>query len=104
MGSAPLPDLPPPPPATASGVSASAGFEPGPVAASLCGFKLPFGRFKFGFKIPGIDFPPKLPFPYVAFGINCNLSNPIDMSVGLKYGGGRQPNHGVDPDLDDQTP
>jgi hypothetical protein len=69
-----------------------AGFDPGPAAESLCKFQLPFLRFSFGFLIPPINFPPPLPIPFLSLGLSCNVNNPLNLSAGLKPGGGRTAN------------
>jgi hypothetical protein len=81
--------------------SADAGFDDSKPAASLCGFKLPIPYFKFGIKIPSFklpEFPPKIK---LVITINCSLSNPVDFSAGLAWGGGRQGS--FEPDPDDET-
>lgn len=65
------------------------------VVASVCGF---------GIKIPNIPIPPisialpdilslipKIPFPKFAFALTCDPNNPIDITAGLEFGGGRIP-------------
>ena len=92
------PPVPGPPPAAAQASALAAGFQPSPMpVASLCGFKLPVFVFSLGFKQPTI-FP--LPFPEFALslGLNCSLENPIDVSAGVKFGGGRVSNADPDPD------
>lgn len=79
---APPPDAPPPD--EQSVVSADASFEPSEGGVSLCGFKLPGFNFSFGLNIALPAFPPTFSF---AFGLKCDLSNPIDASV--EFGGGR---------------
>jgi hypothetical protein len=91
-------DLPPP-----TDAPINPGLAPSPPAASLCGFSLPKSLFKFGFKLPALAFPPAIPTPYLALGLNCSLSNPLDVSAGLRYGGGRTPNADPDPDLLEQA-
>jgi hypothetical protein len=82
----------------------SAGFSAGPPVASICGFNLPKLFLKLGIPLPAIEFPPKLPIPKIAIGLNCNLQNPLSVSVTVSRGGGRVPNALPDPDLDDSTP
>jgi hypothetical protein len=89
-----------PTPAQASQASADASFVPGPPVAQLCGFKLPSFVPKFSFSLPGgLSFPPKLPTFPVQIGLNCNASNPLNVSAGLSWGGGRVSSG--DPDADD---
>ena len=85
--------------------SASLDFPPSP-KASVCGFSLGLPRFKFGFKLVIPGFPPTLPFPFISLKLSCDLSNPVDITAGLKspFGGGRTPNGEPDPDLTDSFP
>jgi hypothetical protein len=100
MGFPPPPDLPAPTPPTVGGSFST----PKLPAIALCGFKFPPSLFFiFGFKLPSIAFPPKIPLPYLHLALNCNLSNPIDVSAGVAYGGGRASNNNPDPDLDEGT-
>jgi hypothetical protein len=71
-------------------VELDAGFQAGPPAASLCKFKLPLFLFKLAIKLPPLNFPP--PFPTFSFslGLSCDLSNPINVTAGVKFGGGRK--------------
>lgn len=99
MGTAPPKDDPSP--AEQDAASVDAGFALGPPVASLCGFAIPSLRFKFGLKfpgLPGISFPPPLPFPFLSLGIHCDSDNPLDVTAGVKYGGGRVSNAPPDPD------
>jgi hypothetical protein len=83
----------------------SAPFPPSPPALP-CGFALPaLPKFKFGFTLPPLPFPPNIPLPFIAFKLSCNLSSPIDVTGGLKlpFGGGRVNNAPPDPDLDETT-
>lgn len=88
MGSPPPPDAPSP--AQQDVVTADAGFAAGPPVASLCGFAIPSFMFKFGLnlKLPG--FPPPLPKFSLALGLNCDVNNPINLSGGVAFGGGRK--------------
>jgi hypothetical protein len=92
---------PPPTDGPAPTLGVSAGFAPGPPAAILCGYALPTLRFKIGFKLPKFpfSFPPKIPLPFLSLGLNCDLNNPINISAGLKPGGGRASNGLPDPDV-----
>jgi hypothetical protein len=80
--------------------SADAGFQDSKPAATLCGFKIPLPYLKFLINLPSISlnlppFPPKIK---ISLGINCSLSNPVDFSAGLSWGGGRQGSFEPDPD------
>ncbi len=103
MGTAPPPDGPPP--AQQQQIAADASFQAGPPVAQLCGFKLPSLQFSFGFTLPPINFPPKLPSLQAAIGLNCDTDNPLDISAGLDWGGGRVGTQDPDPDdlLDQAT-
>lgn len=97
-----MPGYPPPPdePSVEDQglVDASASFEPGPDAISICGFKFPpTFKFSFGFKLPSLTLPlpPKFSF---SIGINCDLDNPFDVSGGVEWGGGRKASGPRDPD------
>lgn len=99
MGSPPPPDAPPL--AEQKAAAVSAGFEEGPPVASLCGFAIPSFLFKLSFNLPAISFPPPLPSFFIALGLNCSLNNPLDVSAGVPYGGGRQASFDPDPDATD---
>jgi hypothetical protein len=99
MGFAPPPDAPPP--AVQAASSAGAAFAAGPTVDSLCGFALPSlsNLFKFP-ALPAIpNFPPPLPIPRLSLGLNCSTDNPIDITAGIAYGGGRLPTSDPNPDL-----
>jgi hypothetical protein len=69
-----------------------------PEFPDFCGFSLPTASFSFGFVLPTISFPPELPDLRVSLGINCSLSNPVNISAGVPYGGGRVGSFDPDPD------
>lgn len=94
MGSPPPKDNPPP--EEQDIVTADAGFESGPDAIDLCGFKFPpLFKFSFGLNLPSIQLPT---FNFnLAIGLSCS-TNPFDMSAGVKYGGGRVGSGPKDPD------
>lgn len=104
MGTAPQP---PGPPADPPGlITADAGLKPGPKAISLCGFNLffpPTIYFKFGFNLPSFHFPPPLPTFNFSLSLNCDINNPISVSAGITWGGGRKVNAAPDPDLLEQA-
>ncbi len=102
----PDPSLPVPAAPPGFGPSVGAGVTTPPTAAQLCGFKFPpTVFFKFGFVLPPLpfQFPPPLPKVHVGLALNCDLSNPLSVSAGVSFGGGRASNAPADPDLDDST-
>ena len=103
MGSAPPADAPSVAQQAAS--AAGAGFSAGPPLGQLCGFAIPGFTFKLLPSIPPISFPPPLPSFRLSIGLNCSADNPLSVSAGLSYGGGRVSNSDADADLslDQQT-
>lgn len=97
MGSPPPPDGPPPEEQAA--IDASASFEAGPPVTSLCGLEIPSFSFSFGLLLSGISFPPPIPKIKISLGISCDANNPIDVTAGVEYGGGRVATFDPDPDL-----
>jgi hypothetical protein len=89
--------------AGASAIAGGGTFNVGTISTPhfppFCGFKLPFLLFGFSFNVPEFDFPPKLPVFRLSIGINCLLSNPVNISAGVAYGGGRVSTSDPDPDL-----
>lgn len=63
----------------------------GKTVASICGFDIKIPSFPFPPKltISGIPFPPPFPFPKFGFALSCDPKKPIDITAGLKWGGGR---------------
>jgi hypothetical protein len=85
------------------GVDFSVGLPVSPNALTLCGFTFPPAIFfDFGFSLGGFEFPPKLPVLTLGLSINCSLSNPLSVSAGIKWGGGRASNAPSDPDALEQ--
>lgn len=82
-------------------IDLTADFNGPSINASLCNFSIQLPRFSFGLVIPPFQFPPTIPFPTLAFALSCDLSKPIDVSVGLGPGGGRIACFDEDPDLED---
>jgi hypothetical protein len=66
--------------------------------ASLCGFAIPSFLFILKFLLPPLPFPLPLPTFNFSIGLNCDLNNPINVSAGLTWGGGRKPSYDRDPD------
>lgn len=66
----------------------AAGFESGPIGPEICGFQIPGFSYNLGFKLRlptfFFQFPPTF---FFALGLQCDLSNPVDLTYG--YGGGR---------------
>ena len=71
--------------------------------AQVCGVSLTIPIPQINLSIPAIPFPPPLPFPIpqFSFSISCNFDNPVDVSAGLEWGGGRTSNALPDPFLED---
>jgi len=67
-----------------------------------CGLSLKIPSFSFGFTLPTLSFPPAIPIPVFGFTLSCDPHDPIDLTAGLDYGGGRTPNHDPDPDAEDK--
>lgn len=103
MGTSPPADAPSPEDQDAASVDA--GFAPGPPVATLCGFAFPsFKPFlKIGIPIGGISFPPKIPTFSPSLGLNCDVNNPLDVTAGVKWGGGRVASFDRDPDVDEDA-
>lgn len=78
--------------------SANVEFEAPSLNADPCNFQFSFPRFGFGFVLPSISF--AIPFPTIKLSLelSCSLDNPIDVSGGLSFGGGRIPCFDPDPD------
>lgn len=98
MGMPPAPDLPLPDVQDAAGIEL--GFALGPPAVSICGFALPLPSILLGIVLPSpLPIPPPIPIPKLAIGLNCSLDNPLDISAGIAFGGGRVGASDPDPDL-----
>lgn len=78
--------------------SADASFNAPSLNASLCNFQLKLPSFSFGFVLPPLPFPPNIPFPKFGFALSCNPADPINVSAGIAYGGGKIPCLDADPD------
>jgi hypothetical protein len=80
---------------------ASASFSAPTINASPCNFSFKLPKFTFGFVLPPFKFPPfDIPIPHFKLAISCDLSQPLDVSAGLSFGGGRKPNGDPSPDDD----
>lgn len=83
---------------------ADIGFGAGAVIAGPCGLSLTIPTINIDLLLPrifaNIKFPPKIAFN---FALTCDLKNPIDISGGLDFGGGRiscsPPNPDDNPDI-----
>ena len=109
-----MPGVPPPPdlPSPSASVDPNAlipsipdvtvdlQFSLSPPVIALCGFALPTFLFAFGVKLPKLPFPipPKLPTFSLSLGIDCMMHNPVNISKGVKWGGGRKSTSEPDPD------
>lgn len=83
-------------------VDADASFTKPEINASPCNFEFKLPSFTFGFKLPSFKFPPfEIPIPRFRLAISCDLSNPVDVSAGLEFGGGRAAKSDPSPDDDD---
>lgn len=81
--------------------SASASFDKPKLNAEECKLSLSLPKFSFKIKFPTIHFPPDfLPKINFQLKLSCSLDNPVDVSAGIKFGGGREPNG--DPSSDTQ--
>lgn len=70
--------------------------------ANVCNFGFTLPSFTFGIKIPPFKFPPfDIPVPTFRLAISCDLSKPIDVSVGVEAGGNRVALFDTCPDDDD---
>ena len=72
-----------------SGLDAS--FTKPTLNANPCNFSFTLPSFSISINLPSVAFPPALPFPIPSFEfrLSCSLDAPIDVSAGLKFGGGR---------------
>lgn len=96
MGYSPPPDAPHPD--VQDAVKLVAGFAPGPPVASLCGFKLPTFLFILALLLPAFKFPPfTIPSFNFSLSLNCDLSNPLNLTADVAWGGGRVANYDPDP-------
>lgn len=89
-----------PDPACKPGVDIDFG-KPGDSAlsASICGFNFTIPSFPFppAFNF-AFNFPPPLPIPKLGFALTCDPKNPIDITAGLEWGGGRISCQDANPD------
>ncbi len=83
------------------GVGGGVSFPPSLVKAIPCGFCISLPKFSLSFLLPKFSFPPLIPIPFLGLSLtlSCDLSKPISVSAGIRFGGGRVPNHDRDADL-----
>ncbi len=82
-------------------LSADPKFGKPDLNASPCNFTFKLPSFTFGFNF-SFKFPPfDIPIPRFRLAISCDLSNPVDVSAGLDFGGGRLSCSDPSPDDDD---
>ena len=110
MGFPPPPNFPSPGPAPeapagiSGSVSASATFGAPTTKATICGFSFPIPpiltlTFGIELSITLPNFPPAFPLPWIKLVLSCDPNDPIDISGGIGFGGGRASNAEPDPDL-----
>lgn len=109
MGAPPPPNYPPPdgPDVGSSTLGASADFgieASSAPTATICGFGIGLPKLKFGLSIfVDIHFPPAIPLPWFTFTLQCDPSDPIDVTGGIGPGGGRPETGEPDPDDDEDS-
>lgn len=77
----------------------TATFDKPELNANPCEFsiKIPFPSFTLN--LPAIPFPPSFLLLFnLSLSLTCSLDNPIDVSGGIAFGGGRTPTFDPDPD------
>lgn len=80
--------------------SADAQFDAPGLSAQNCKLSLKLPSFSLAIFLP-FAFPPSLTLAFnFNLQLNCDLSNPIDLSGGLAFGGGRIVCADPDPDLE----
>jgi len=85
-------------------VDASAGiaFDKPELNANPCEFKIVIPFPKLNLVLPAIPFPPfPIPIFNLSLTLTCSLDNPIDVSGGITFGGGRISCFDPDPDDDE---
>lgn len=82
-----------------SSADASVSFTKPALNANPCNFSFRLPSFIPSLSLPSIPFPP-LPFPVPSFEfkLSCSLDQPIDVSAGLSWGGGKIPCFEPSPD------
>lgn len=98
MGAAPPKDFPISAGASSNGGAVTFGSSAPIKVQGPCGF-----NFDFALPAVNVSFDLSLffslPFPFLALKLTCDPNNPIDLSAGLKPGGGRVSTALPDPDL-----
>lgn len=100
--------FPPPPSGPEPGVSASPGsFDAGTTTKTIalpCGINISIPIPNISFTLPSLALIlPALPSIGFSLKLSCDLSNPIDITGGISFGGGRKSNAPPDPDNDDSN-
>ena len=95
---------------SSNGVSGSAGGNIGldvgsTHVATICGFSIDIPSLKFSISLfLALLIAFAIPFDFhLSFKLSCDLSNPIDISGGLSWAGGRCSNAPPDPDDDENA-
>lgn len=71
------------------GSGPDAAFIKPDISAEKCQLKIQLPSISFKFKLPSLNLPFPPPLPSFGFKLSCDPSKPIDVSVGLSFGGGR---------------
>ncbi len=83
-----------------SNADADVSFSKPTLNANPCNFSFTLPSFTVTLVLPTIPFPPPLPFPIPSFEfkLSCSLDQPISVSAGLTWGGGKIPCFEPSPD------
>lgn len=80
---------------------------PGGTVSIPCGISIALPTWVLGVSLPaGISFPPKFP-PFslnFRFKLSCDPTQPVTITDGVPWGGGRSSNNPPDPDDSESTP
>ena len=92
--------------ATATGeAGAGVSFDKPELNANPCEFRIVLPIPTLNLVLPAIPFPPfPLPIFNLSLSLTCSLDNPIDVSGGLAFGGGRTPCFDPSPDDEEDDP